>query len=91
MKFNALLTNAVIFHNALDIAETVRQLLEEGWEIARGPGPHLALPDRAHGPVRRVLHPRARHPARRIRPEARRRLHPAGEQDLTAAGLGQAA
>ncbi|MEU0679932.1 Tn3 family transposase [Streptomyces albogriseolus] len=34
MKFNALLTNAVIFHNALDIAEIVRQLLEEGWEIA---------------------------------------------------------
>ncbi|WP_373559106.1 Tn3 family transposase [Streptomyces sp. SA15] len=24
--------NAVIFHNALDIAEIVRQLLEEGWE-----------------------------------------------------------
>ncbi|MGW8760885.1 Tn3 family transposase [Streptomyces sp. NPDC055815] len=33
MKFNALLTNAVIFHNALDLAEIVRQLLEEGWEI----------------------------------------------------------
>ncbi|MFJ9588660.1 Tn3 family transposase [Streptomyces acidicola] len=33
MKFNALLTNAVVFHNALDIAEIVRQLLEEGWEI----------------------------------------------------------
>lgn len=33
MKFNALLTNAVIFHNALDIAEIVRQLLEEGWAI----------------------------------------------------------
>jgi hypothetical protein len=33
MKFNALLTNAVIFHKALDIAEIVRQLLEEGWEI----------------------------------------------------------
>lgn len=31
--FNALLTNAVIFHNALDIAEIVRQLLQEGWEI----------------------------------------------------------
>ncbi|GHF17477.1 hypothetical protein GCM10014715_85700 [Streptomyces spiralis] len=30
MKFNALLTNAVIFHNALDIAEIVRQLLEVG-------------------------------------------------------------
>ncbi len=34
MKFNALLTNAVVFHNALDIAEIVRQLLEEGWEIS---------------------------------------------------------
>ncbi|MFF1840080.1 Tn3 family transposase, partial [Streptomyces sp. NPDC058231] len=33
MKFNALLTNAVIFHNALDIAETVRRLLAEGWKI----------------------------------------------------------
>ncbi|MDT0615845.1 Tn3 family transposase [Streptomyces lancefieldiae] len=33
MKFNALLTSAVIFHNALDIAEIVRQLLDEGWEI----------------------------------------------------------
>ncbi|WP_326812757.1 transposase [Streptomyces scopuliridis] len=33
LKFNALLTNAVIFHNALDIAEIVRRLLEEGWEI----------------------------------------------------------
>jgi TnpA family transposase len=33
MKFNALLTNAVIFHNALDIAEIVRHLLAEGWEI----------------------------------------------------------
>ncbi|MEU6708156.1 Tn3 family transposase [Streptomyces wuyuanensis] len=33
MKFNALLTNAVIFHNALDIAEIVRQLLEESWTI----------------------------------------------------------
>ncbi|UNO43327.1 transposase [Streptomyces sp. MST-110588] len=33
MKFNALLTNAIIFHNALDIAEIVRQLLEEGWKI----------------------------------------------------------
>ncbi len=31
MKFNALLTSAVIFHNALDIVEIVRQLLEEGW------------------------------------------------------------
>ncbi|MFB6963075.1 Tn3 family transposase [Streptomyces sp. NPDC056309] len=28
-----MLTNAVIFHNAPDIAEVVRQLQEEGWEI----------------------------------------------------------
>ncbi|NSL43571.1 Tn3 family transposase [Streptomyces sp. 8P21H-1] len=33
MKFNALLTNDVIFHNALDIAEIICQFLEEGWEI----------------------------------------------------------
>jgi hypothetical protein len=33
MKFNALLTNAVVFHYALDIAEIVRQLLREGWVI----------------------------------------------------------
>ncbi|MFD3423762.1 Tn3 family transposase [Streptomyces decoyicus] len=33
MKFNALLTKAVIFHNALDSAEIFRQLLEERWEI----------------------------------------------------------
>ncbi|MFE5008808.1 Tn3 family transposase [Streptomyces sp. NPDC056690] len=33
MNFNALLTNAVVFHNAVDIAEIVRQLLEEGWKI----------------------------------------------------------
>ncbi|MEU5539420.1 Tn3 family transposase [Streptomyces sp. NPDC020362] len=32
-SFNSLLTNAVIFHNALDISEIVRQLLEEEWEI----------------------------------------------------------
>ncbi|MFD7020536.1 Tn3 family transposase [Streptomyces sp. NPDC059928] len=46
MKFNALLTNAVIFHNALDIAEIVRQLLDEGWEIdPEDLAPHLAVPD----------------------------------------------
>ncbi|WP_327149167.1 Tn3 family transposase [Nocardia sp. NBC_01329] len=32
-KFNALLSNAVIFHSALDIAEIVRQLQAEGMEI----------------------------------------------------------
>ncbi|MFE9999890.1 Tn3 family transposase [Streptomyces avermitilis] len=79
MKFNALLTNAVIFHNALDIAEIVRQLREEGWEIDPEDLAHISphSPDRAHQPVRRVQHPRTRHPARRVRPETRRRLHPA--------------
>ncbi|KWT58911.1 hypothetical protein ADL21_25890 [Streptomyces albus subsp. albus] len=33
MKRTALLTNAVIFHDALDITEIVRQLLEESWTI----------------------------------------------------------
>ncbi|MEV5400800.1 Tn3 family transposase [Streptomyces sp. NPDC057413] len=42
MKFNALLTNAVIFHNALDIAEIVRQLLEEGWTIDPEDLAHIA-------------------------------------------------
>ena len=33
VRKNVLLANAVIFHNALDIAEIVRQLLEKGCEI----------------------------------------------------------
>jgi TnpA family transposase len=32
-KFNALLSNTVIFHNALDIAEVVRRLQAEDWDI----------------------------------------------------------
>ncbi|WP_405648423.1 Tn3 family transposase [Streptomyces uncialis] len=71
MKFNALLTNAVIFHNALDIAEIVRQLPEGGMGDRPGrPGAHLAVSDRTHQPVRRVQHPRSRHPAGSVRPEA---------------------
>ncbi|MGW7642274.1 Tn3 family transposase [Streptomyces decoyicus] len=63
-KFNALLTNAVNFHNALGIDETVRQLLEEGWEIDPEDLAHISpFLHRAHQPVRRVLDPRARHPA----------------------------
>ncbi|MEU6417301.1 Tn3 family transposase [Streptomyces spiralis] len=72
MKFNALLTNAVIFHNALDIAEIVRQLLEVGMgDRPRGSGPHLAVPDRAHQAVRRVQHARPRNRAPGVRPQAR--------------------
>nr|WP_281287005.1 transposase [Nonomuraea turkmeniaca] len=33
MKYNSLLTNCVIFHNTLDIADVVRQLQAEGWKI----------------------------------------------------------
>ncbi|MFJ7996398.1 Tn3 family transposase [Streptomyces sp. NPDC096310] len=32
MKFNSLLTNCVIFHNTLDIAEVVRHLQAEGYK-----------------------------------------------------------
>lgn len=66
MKFNALLTNAVIFHSALDIAEIVRQLLEEGWEIDPEDLAHIS--PYLTEPVRRVRHPRTRHPARGVRP-----------------------
>ncbi|WP_406733978.1 Tn3 family transposase [Streptomyces sp. NBC_01794] len=50
-KFNALLTNAVTFNNALDIAEILRQLQEEGRVIdpeglAARPRPRR---DRRHG------------------------------------------
>jgi hypothetical protein len=33
VKFTSLLANLVIFHNTLDIADVVRQLQAEGWEI----------------------------------------------------------
>ena len=33
VKFNALLTNCLIFHNTLDIAGAVRELQAEGWKI----------------------------------------------------------
>ncbi|MFJ2868280.1 Tn3 family transposase [Kitasatospora sp. NPDC087314] len=33
VKFNALLTNCLIFHNTLDIAQAVRELQAEGWNV----------------------------------------------------------
>ena len=48
IKFNTLLANLVVFHNALDISDIVRQLVAEGWQItadrARPRSPYL----RAH-------------------------------------------
>jgi hypothetical protein len=75
MKFNALLTNAVFFHSALDIAEIVRQLLEEGWEIDPEDLAHISpyLTEHMHpaGPARqgqrRIRAHRLPLPARRAR------------------------
>ncbi|MGW0886417.1 Tn3 family transposase [Streptomyces sp. NPDC002671] len=92
MKFNSLLTNAVIFHNALDIAEIVRQPLEEGaGRSTPRTWPTLAVPDRAHQAVRRVQHARTRHRAQGVQDETRRRLHLLREPNQTAASLGRAA
>jgi hypothetical protein len=33
VKFSALLTNCLIFHNTLDIAQAVRELQAEGWKV----------------------------------------------------------
>ncbi|MFJ9034435.1 Tn3 family transposase [Streptomyces sp. NPDC102274] len=78
MKFNAQLTNAVIFHNALDIAEIVRQLLEEGWEIDPEDLAHISPYLTEHiNRFGEYSTQRARHPARRVRDQTRRRLHSA--------------
>ncbi|MFD5618928.1 hypothetical protein [Streptomyces yangpuensis] len=46
----------MIFHNTLDIAEVVRELQAEGGEIEPLDLADIAVPDRAHQPLRRVLH-----------------------------------
>ncbi|MGX8904724.1 Tn3 family transposase [Streptomyces netropsis] len=80
MKFNALLTNAVIFHNALDIAEIVRQLLDEGWTIEPGDLAHISPYLTEHiNRFGEYSTPRTRHPVRGVRGETRRRLHFAPE------------
>ncbi|WP_157856518.1 MULTISPECIES: Tn3 family transposase [Streptomyces] len=45
-----------------------------------GPRPDLAVPDRAHQPLRRVLHPRDRHHPGALRHPPRHRLHHAGRR-----------
>jgi hypothetical protein len=92
MKCNALLTNVVIFHNALGIAEIARQLLEEGWEIAPEDLAHISPYLTEH--IKRFgeysthelgIQPDAYDPKLDVD------FTPLREQDLTAIGLDQAA
>ncbi|OZV77437.1 hypothetical protein CA850_23515 [Micromonospora echinospora] len=92
VKFNALLTNAMIFDNALDIAEIVRQPLEEGWVIDPEDLAHISpyLTEHINRFGEYSTHELG------IQPDAYDRkldvdFTPLREQDLTAAGLGQAA
>ncbi|MFE2473434.1 Tn3 family transposase [Streptomyces mirabilis] len=92
MKFNALLTNAVIFHNALDIAEIVRQLLEEGWAIDPEDLAHISpyLTEHINRFGEYSTHELGIQPDA-YDPKLDVDFTPLREQDLTAAGLGQAA
>jgi Tn3 transposase DDE domain len=47
-RFNALLANLVVFHNALDISDIVRQLVAEGWSITADQLGQIAPYLRAH-------------------------------------------
>lgn len=92
MKCNALLTNTVTFHNALDIAEIVRQLLEEGWEIAPEDLAHISPYLTEHinqfgeySTHELGIQPDAYDPKLDVDATALR------EQDLTTGGLGQTA
>ncbi|MFF8385598.1 Tn3 family transposase [Streptomyces kanasensis] len=92
MKFNALLTNAVIFHNALDIAEIVRQLLEEGWAIDPEDLAHISpyLTEHINRFGEYSTHELGIQPDA-YDPKLDVDFTPLREQDLTTAGLGQAA
>ena len=48
IKLNTLLTNLVIFHNALDIMDVVRELVAEGWTITAAELAALSPYLRAH-------------------------------------------
>ncbi|MEU8108623.1 Tn3 family transposase [Nonomuraea muscovyensis] len=48
IKFNTLLANLVIFHNALNISDIVRQLVAEGWRITTDQLGQIAPYLRAH-------------------------------------------
>ncbi|MEU7317913.1 Tn3 family transposase [Streptomyces sp. NPDC007083] len=83
---------AVIFHNALDIAEIVRQLLEEGWEIDPEDLAHISpyLTEYINRFGEYSTHELGTWPdAYDPKPDVD--FTPLREQHLTAAGLGRAA
>ncbi|MER6022148.1 Tn3 family transposase [Streptomyces anulatus] len=92
MKFNALLTNAVIFHHALDIAEIVRHLPEGGWTIEPEDLAHISpyLTEHINRFGEYSTHELGIQPDA-YDPKLDVDFTPLREQDLTAAGLGQAA
>ncbi|MFD0229486.1 Tn3 family transposase [Streptomyces hirsutus] len=92
MKFNALLTNTVIFHNALDIAEIIRQLLEEGREIDPEDLAHISpyLTEHINRFGEYSTHELGIQPDA-YDPKLDVDFTPLREQGPTAAGLGQAA
>lgn len=91
MKFNALLTNRY-FHNALDIAEIVRQLLEEGWEMDPEDLAHISpyLTEHINRFGEYSTHELGIQPDA-YDPKLDVDFTPLREQDLTVGGLGQAA
>ncbi|WP_331738126.1 Tn3 family transposase [Streptomyces sp. NBC_00069] len=81
-----------IYHNALDIAEIVRQLLEEGWEIDPEDLAHISpyLTEHINQFGEYSTHEPGIQPEA-YDPELDVDFTPLREQDLTAAGVGQAA
>lgn len=58
LKFNSVLTNAIILHNTLDIADVVRQLKADGEAVAPEDLARISpLLHRAQHALRRVLNP----------------------------------
>jgi hypothetical protein len=82
----------VIFHNALDIAEIVRQLREQGEEIDPEDLAHISpyLTEHINGFGEYSTHELGIQPEA-YNPKLDVDFTPLREQDLTAAGLGQTA
>ena len=77
MKFDSLLTNTVIFHNTLDIADIVRELQAEGWKIVPEDLAETSPDLTEHTPCGSAsIHPRTRPRPRDVRGAPRRRRSP---------------